>query len=205
MARPTRTYPHGKHHPDCRVGDGAGPATLAPSRHLKGHHDRHHPSPNLPAVRGVLRPGTHRSRRPGPERTRPRRGRAQHRVHLPQGRRTAGPARGPGPTAHATHQAQWRVRDRQLARGVCRDRAPPARGDSGPWPRRGGRGGRQSGGPQDRSVAVPAAPAQGPGNAQFLQRGHAGPDSAPPRERTDVRPMDDRARAGRSWSALPDS
>ncbi len=157
----------------------------------------------MSAVRGHLWPRdrTRRSAR-GVDPRRPR-GRLQPRVHLPQGVRAQGAARGPGPGADAAHPATGRpLRGRELGRGVRRDR-PAAVADPGRGPQRVSRSISAIRAPTTWRTCSTAGAAAGAGTRNIYSASTV--DQFPKQlvECSDVRHRDDGGRPGRRPDRLP--
>ena len=110
-------------------------------------------------------------------------GRLQPRLHLPEGRRPEGAARGPGPRPHAAGPDRHGLRGGLLGRRVRGDR-PAADADTGaPRPRRGRRLPRQPERPQPRCAALRPRAAEGARHAQHVlarRRSTRCPSTSPP-------------------------
>ena len=108
---------------------------------------------------------------------------------MPQGSSAERPARRPGPAAHTADQAQWRAPERDLGRGLCRDRTAPAAHHRSARTQRYCGGGGQPVGAQDRTAELLSKAGACAWHAKRFLGLDAGPDAQATGQRHDVRSL----------------
>ena len=184
--------------------DGARRRPRAASCQGEGHGSiDSHRAPHLPPVRGHLRPGDRRRRPPRDVDSRRSRRRVQPRLRVPEGCRPGTARCGPRPTAGAPGAARRRARSGVVGRGLRRDRTPPDADRGAARQRRGGAVPRQPDGSQHGALHLRTGAGAGAADEEHLHGQHRRPDSQAAGQRSPVRHLHERRRAGHRSHRLP--